>query len=120
MATRDELEHWIARTAQGDRVAFRALYHHTSAKLFGLNLRLLKDRAEAEDALQEIYVKVWHAAGGYRANGHSPMTWLIAVARNHAIDRLRRRRGDHDGIEAATRVADGRPGPRGGVGRGRV
>ena len=111
MATRNELEDWLARVAQGDRAAFGALYRHSSAKLFGLTLRILKDRGEAEEALQEIYVKVWHGAGRYRANGYSPMTWLITVARNHAIDRLRRRRGADALLDEATDLADARPGP---------
>jgi RNA polymerase sigma-70 factor, ECF subfamily len=111
MATRDDIEDWLARTALGDRAAFDALYDATSAKLFGLTLRVLNDRAEAEDALQEIYVKVWHGARGYKVNGYSPMTWLIAVARNHAIDRLRRRvAGAQTDDDAAARVADPRPG----------
>jgi RNA polymerase sigma-70 factor (ECF subfamily) len=83
----------IARVAIGDRGALSSLYAATSAKLFGIALRVLEDRAEAEDALQEIFVKLWHNADRYRSNGLSPMTWLIAVARNHAIDRLRARRG---------------------------
>ncbi len=111
MATRDDIEDWLARTAQGDRAAFRMLYRHTSAKLFGLSLRILNDRAEAEDALQEVFVKIWHGAGRYRANGLSPMTWLIAVARNHAIDRLRRRQAAAGGLDEAAEIADSRPGP---------
>lgn len=111
MATRGNIEDWLARCAQGDRAAFKSLYRDTSAKLFGLSLRILKDRAEAEDALQEVYVKIWHGAGSYRANGLSPMTWLIAVARNHAIDRLRRRQAAAGGIDEAAEIADARPGP---------
>ncbi|TYB82897.1 sigma-70 family RNA polymerase sigma factor [Maritimibacter fusiformis] len=111
MATRDNIEDWLARTAQGDRAAFKLLYRDTSAKLFGLCLRILNDRAEAEDALQEVFVKVWHGAGSYRANGLSPMTWLIAVARNHAIDRLRRRQAAAGGMDEAAEIADARPGP---------
>lgn len=91
MSSRDEIEALIARVALADRAAFSALYAATSAKLFGLVLRVLKDRAEAEDVLQDIYIKIWHNAGRYRANGLSPMTWLITVARNAAIDRLRAR-----------------------------
>jgi RNA polymerase sigma-70 factor (ECF subfamily) len=49
----------------------------------------LGDRARAEEALQEVYVKIWNRADRYRVTGHSPMTWLITVARNHAVDRLR-------------------------------
>ncbi len=88
-----DIEEMIARIAMGDRQALSSLYAATSAKLFGVALRVLDDRHEAEDALQEIFVKVWHHADRYRSNGLSPMTWLITVARNHAIDRLRARRG---------------------------
>lgn len=85
-----DIEQMIARTALGDRAAFSALYDATSAKLFGTCLRVLKDRATAEDVLQEAYMKVWRHADRYASNGISPMTWLITIARNSAIDRLRR------------------------------
>ena len=114
---RAEIEALIARTALGDRSAFARLYDRTSAKLFGVCLRVLGDRSAAEDALQEVYVKVWHGAGRYRANGLSPMTWLIAVARHHAIDRRRaRERRDPLAtggapVEAAHALPDRAPGP---------
>jgi RNA polymerase sigma-70 factor (ECF subfamily) len=95
----------------GDRRAFAALYQATSAKLFGICLRVLQDRTEAEDVLQDIYVKIWRNAGHYQVNGLSPMTWLITIARNAAIDRLRRRRavsGDSDDVDLQ---ADPAPGP---------
>ncbi|MGR3492804.1 MAG: sigma-70 family RNA polymerase sigma factor [Shimia sp.] len=92
MTTREDIEELIARVAMEDRKAFDALYSATSAKLFGICLRVLNDRAAAEEALQEVYVRIWHRADRYRANGYSPMTWLITVTRNHAIDRLRARR----------------------------
>ena len=94
-----------------DRQAFDRLYQHTSAKLFGVALRLLKDRAEAEDALQEVYMRVWQRADRYSASRASAMSWLIAVARNHAIDRLRLRRLDLGRIEEAAAVVDGLPTP---------
>ena len=111
MSRLTEIEAMIARIALGDRDAFGALYDATSAKLFGICLRVLSNRAEAEDALQEIYVKVWHNAGRYQVNGLSPMTWLITIARNHAIDRLRLRRkaesrgGDMDAVAAMADTA---------------
>lgn len=112
MATRDEIEVWIARMGTGDRTAFRSLYSATSAKLFGVLLRVLNNRAAAEDALQDVYVKIWQNAGRYRANGLSPMTWLITIARNTAIDRLRRRRAAGQPVEdLAERLADPAPGP---------
>lgn len=89
MSDRDHLEQLIARVALRDRAAFSELYRATSAKLFGICLRVLVDRPKAEEALQEVYVKIWNRADRYRVTGHSPMTWLITVARNHAIDRLR-------------------------------
>lgn len=102
----------LARVALGDRSALSQLYAATSSKLFGVTLRVLEDRPEAEDALQEIYVKVWHNADRYRANGLSPMTWLITVARNHAVDRLRARRARRqDPIDEAAELADLAPGP---------
>ena len=111
MEPKDEIEAQIARVATGDRDAFQRLYSSVSAKLFGVLLRVLNDRAEAEDALQNVFVKIWHKAGSYRANGLSPMTWLITIARNEAIDRLRRRRRQGEGMDEAALVADASPGP---------
>ncbi len=89
------LEELIAKIALGDQTAFSALYDFTSAKLLGVCIRVLSERAEAEDAMQEAFVKVWNNANRYQVTGHSPMTWLITIARNTAIDRLRARKG-HD------------------------
>lgn len=99
----------IARTALRDRQAFRQLYRLTSAKLFGVSLRILKDRAEAEEALQEVYVKIWRRADRYVAGAYSPISWLVAIARNHALDVLRARKPRSDDLEAAYAIAD--PGP---------
>ncbi len=87
--SRQDIENWIAKTAMGDRAAFNQLYDATCAKLLGVSLRILKDRAAAEDAMQDSYVKIWKNADRYSANGLSPMTWLITIARNTSIDRLR-------------------------------
>ena len=107
----DELSELIVRTALKDRAAFHDLYQRTSAKLFGVCLRVLKDRADAEEALQEIYAKLWDKADRYAATDLSPITWLVAVARNHAIDRLRARKPANSDIDDAHWVADERPGP---------
>ena len=111
MTTIADLEQMIGRIALGDRKAFAALYAATSAKLFGQALRVLNNRAEAEDALQEVYVKVWNAADRYQVNGLSPMTWLITIMRNHAIDKLRARRGTTGDMDEAAEIADASPGP---------
>lgn len=97
---RQEIDKLIGRVALNDRAAFTDLYDATSAKLFGVCLRVLSNRAAAEDAMQDSYVKIWKNAGRYRANGLSPMTWLITIARNTAIDRLRATRKGHSDIDA--------------------
>jgi RNA polymerase sigma-70 factor (ECF subfamily) len=99
----------IAGVARGDPEALRALYRTTSAKLFGICLRILGDRGEAEDVLQEVYVTVWRKAHLFQPErGLSPMTWLAALARNKAIDRLRSRGRLRraDPLDAASEVRD--------------
>ncbi len=86
-----ELAGLLSRIALGDRQAFEALYRATSARLFGVVLRINSDRAQAEEVLQEVFVKVWRAAAGFDGRLAQPMTWLTHVARNGAIDSLRRR-----------------------------
>lgn len=90
-AARAALAADLAAVARGDRRAFAAVYERTSAKLFGVCLRILGNRSEAEDALQEAYVNVWRNAASFDAAKASPISWLAALARNKAIDRLRNR-----------------------------
>jgi RNA polymerase sigma factor (sigma-70 family) len=80
----------LARVALGDRAAFEALYKAVSAQLLGVILRIQRDRAQAEDVLQEIFINVWRAAQGFDAARAQPMTWLTSIARHRAIDSLRR------------------------------
>ena len=101
----------IARCALRDRVAFRSLYERTSAKLFGVTLRILKDRSEAEEAIQEVYVKIWQRADRYVAGNTSPISWLVAVARNHSLDILRARRPAAADIDVALEIPDAGPTP---------
>lgn len=100
-----DLEALIARIALGDTPAFEGLYDATSAKLLGVCLRVLRERAAAEDAMQDAYVKIWNGAGKYKVTGHSPMTWLITIARNTAIDRLRARKSEDDIADYEDRFA---------------
>jgi RNA polymerase sigma-70 factor (ECF subfamily) len=88
-ANRSLLIATLARIPLGDRAALQTVYRLTSAKLFGVCLRILGERADAEDVLQEVYVTVWRKAADFDPAKASPMTWLIAIARNRAIDRLR-------------------------------
>jgi RNA polymerase sigma-70 factor (ECF subfamily) len=98
----------LGRIPDGDRTALQTVYRLTSAKLFGICLRILGEHGEAEDVLQEVYVTVWRKAADFDARRASPMTWLIAIARNRAIDRLRASRTSRnmEAIDAATEVAD--------------
>ena len=81
----------IAKCAAADRVAFRALYRDTSAKLMGVLLRMLRERTEAEDALQEVYTRVWLRAGRYAPADGRGVAWRMGVARDLRSDRLRAR-----------------------------
>jgi RNA polymerase sigma-70 factor (ECF subfamily) len=81
----------LARVARGDQAAFRALYDATSPRLFAICLRIVRDRSGAEDVLQEAYVRVWERARQFDAARGSAMAWIIAIARNHAIDTIRSR-----------------------------
>jgi len=98
----------LGRISSGDRTALQTVYRLTSAKLFGVCLRILGTRSEAEDVLQEVYVTVWRKAADFDAGRASPMTWLIAIARNRSIDRLRAsgQSRNMDPIDAAADVAD--------------
>ena len=115
MINPEHIENLIARVALGDRAAFNALYQATSSKLFGVTMRILSNRQEAEDALQEVYVKVWKRAASFAPNitngGYSPMAWLVSIARNQSIDLIRQRRGGHVDIDEAFDLADKAPLP---------
>lgn len=118
-----ELSQLLARAGLGDRAAFAQLYERTSGHLFAVVLRIQRDRGQAEDLLQEVYVSVWKAASGFDAARAQPLTWLTSIARNRAIDSLRRaqtqprlesttRDDEDDGRpDAAERMADDKPGP---------
>ena len=106
MADASEIKDLLSRVALRDRAAFKALYERTNAKLLGVTLRILSNRSEAEDALQEVFIKVWQRAEGYRPDSASPMTWLITIARNHAIDRVRARKAVHTDIDEALDISD--------------
>ena len=91
-AAREALNAILSAVAKQDRTAFEALYRKTSAHIFSVILRVVSDRAEAEDLLQDVYINVWRRAAAFDATRGSAMTWLIALARNRAIDRLREHR----------------------------
>ena len=118
-----DLSRLLARAGLGDRAAFAQLYQGTSAHLFAVVLRINRDRALAEDILQEVYVNVWRAAQSFDAAQSQPLTWLTSVARNRAIDSLRRAQAqpqlktnvitinDDEETDVYDTVADDAPGP---------
>ncbi len=108
----EPLEPLLARIAEGDRDALESIYRHTSSKLYGVCLRILKDRNEAEDVLHEVYVSLSRRARSYDAAQGRAVAWLTTVARNRAIDRLRSRGASRetasvDGVD----FADDSPSP---------
>ena len=117
-----ELAGLLARAGMGDRACFATLYERTSGHLLAVVLRIQRNRALAEDLLQEVYVSVWKAAGSFDAARSQPLTWLTHIARNRAIDSLRRAQTQPQ-IESTTRdegderpdaseaLADPNPGP---------
>ena len=107
----DAVASLIVRVAQADRAAFRDLYRATSDALFGVLNRILRNRSDAEEGLQEVFARVWVRAGGFDVARGTGMTWLITIARNYAIDQRRLRRvNEQDDVEVDT-IADPRPGP---------
>jgi len=109
-AERAALAACLFRISAGDRQALEDLYHRTSAKLFGVCLRILSDRGEAEDILQEVYLTVWNKASQFdTARGVSPITWLAAIARNRALDKLRASNRRLGGLDEAAEIMDAAP-----------
>ena len=106
-----ELGGLLRSVAGGDQRAFAELYRRTSSKLFGICLRMLHQRGEAEDVLQEVYTSVWRRAKTFDPARAAAMTWLITLARNRAIDRLRQHRESHLDDAAASELVDDRPTP---------
>ncbi len=111
MTDQSHIEGLIARAALKDRSAFSSLYDATSAKLFSVCLQVLNDREAAEDALQDSYIKIWSKADQYHTNGLSPMTWLITIARNTSIDRLRADRSPQNLFDAMNELSDDKNNP---------
>ena len=107
----------VTRVGKGDYQVFSELYHRTSSLLFTLALRILGDRDEAADLLQEVYLEVWHKVIRYDTGRGSPIAWLVTMTRSRAIDRLRSRASKGYGVTdsldktPATQVQDQTPGP---------
>jgi len=91
LMTPDGLSHLMRRVAQRDRSAFAKVYQATSAKLYGIVLRILRRRDIADEVLQEVYVKIWERAAHFDSERASPISWMATIARNRALDEVRRK-----------------------------
>jgi RNA polymerase sigma-70 factor, ECF subfamily len=112
------LQALLAATARRDETAFSTLYELTSAKLFGVALRILKREDWAEDVVQDSYLNIWNNAASYSAGLSAPMTWMTTIVRNRCLDWLRRpnleisaEHEDDEGGSLIDRVASDAPGP---------
>ena len=91
MSAPAELVWLLAAVAKGDQTAFERLYAATRAKLYGVVLRILRRTDLADEVMQETYLKVWRNAGDFNPRIATPVTWMVAIARNTALDLLRKR-----------------------------
>jgi RNA polymerase sigma-70 factor (ECF subfamily) len=92
----------LSRSALGDRAAFAELYAATRAKLFGVSLRIVRERPIAEEVLQDSFLSIWNHAGDYARAKSAPSTWMTAIVRNRSLDVLRRTREEPDVDEVLT------------------
>jgi RNA polymerase sigma-70 factor (ECF subfamily) len=88
--TPERVAELIHRVARKDSQAFALLYQATAPKLLGTVLRILRDRGWADDVIQDSYLKIWQKAEQFQDGKSSPITWLVSIARNSAIDELRK------------------------------
>lgn len=113
MFTDQDMMRLLGRVAVGDARAFRELYEGVSPKLFGVCLKLLRQRDQAEEALQETFVRIWHHASEYHEDRGSPLGWMATIARYRALDLLRKKRDVlADSESYLDTLADERPGPQ--------
>jgi RNA polymerase sigma-70 factor, ECF subfamily len=89
MLTSPELIWLLAAVAKGDGGAFERVYQATAAKLYGVVLRIVRRADVAHEVMVETYLKIWTTAGGFDPAAASPLTWMLAIARNRAIDLVR-------------------------------
>ena len=104
----------VARVAKGDQTALATLYDETSALVYGLALRILRDQYAAEDVTIDVYAQVYRQVSSYDANRGTPSAWLVTLTRSRALDRLRQeaqRREREEPLEAMTRLPSLTAGP---------
>ncbi|SAK53977.1 sigma-24 (FecI-like) [Caballeronia hypogeia] len=108
---RERVNQMLVKVAKGDEQAFAELYRATSPRVYGVIVRMIRDRGEAEDILQEVFATTWRRADTFDPARGSAITWLIALGRNRTIDRMRQHRDELLGESSAPDVADEAPTP---------
>ena len=114
MLTPPELVWLMAAVAKGDQAAFERLYAATRTKLYGVVLRILRRSDLADEVIQETYLKIWHNAGSFDPKLATPITWMVAIARNRALDLIRKKsEASIEDEPAAMEAAGEEPNPLG-------
>lgn len=108
------LELLLARIAEGDQASLEDFYGETCRRVLGLVTRILGDRQRAEEATLDVYAQVWQKASSFRSSRGRPMTWVLTMARNRAVDLLRASAAEgtrRDLLDYAEELRDERAGP---------
>jgi RNA polymerase sigma-70 factor (ECF subfamily) len=79
----------LRRSSRGDQVAFEELYDAAAARIHGLVLRVVRDRAQAEEVTQEVFLDIWRTSARFDASLGSPLGWMLTIAHRKAVDRVR-------------------------------
>lgn len=101
-----DLSALLVEISLGNGRAFDTLYAATNGKLMRVAVEILHNRSEAEEDVQEAFIKIWRYASRYEARQFSPISWMAAITRNQCLDTLRRRRPIQSRFDEAERVAD--------------
>jgi RNA polymerase sigma-70 factor (ECF subfamily) len=92
MLTPGELVWLLSAVAKGDQSAFERVYAATRAKLYGVVLRILRRTDLADEVMQDAYLRIWRSAAAFDPGIATPITWMVAIARNRALDLVRKKR----------------------------
>jgi RNA polymerase sigma-70 factor, ECF subfamily len=99
-----ELEELLSSVARGDRVAFERVYELVAPRVYGLILRVVRDRAHSEEVAQEVMVEIWRSAARYEQERGSALAWMMTIAHRRAIDRVRSAQASTNREDRAARL----------------